>query len=462
MIFRARTNLRLGLALLLALAAPIGALAHGGHVGPTQIVTQAVGPYELSITIEVPQGAPAPLYLSVAPQQAMDGATITLRVAPRGQSFANAPAAELPTLPPQPLYSAQLAVDRIGDWELEVQVVGGRGGGVARIPFSIVIPPLSITNILLLATIIGLILVMILNVALADIARVRQRTLPSWLNRLFGHTIFACVLVAAVLGVQHLLESVQSAQAALSGVTAGRPHANATLHIEPAEPLAGQPLMLGVDLSDGSTGLPVDDLIPHHEALLHLVVIDADGVFFAHLHPPRLAPGRFAIGLTPDRPGRYTAYIEVERRDSGVQIIARDFQVRGTSASPAIPASGLGARDVGDLQVMVASSLAPLRAGYQATLTFSFSQGGAQVTDMQPWLGMAGHLIARSADGAIYSHVHAAEPAPPPNLLASAMRYGPNIRFAYTFPQPGRYQFWGQFRHAGAIVTVPLLVEVEP
>jgi hypothetical protein len=42
------------------------------------------------------------------------------------------------------------------------------------------------------------------------------------------------------------------------------------------------------------------------------------------------------------------------------------------------------------------------------------------------------------------------------------MHYGPNIRFAYTFPQPGRYQLWGQFRHAGAIVTVPLLVEVEP
>jgi len=43
-----------------------------------------------------------------------------------------------------------------------------------------------------------------------------------------------------------------------------------------------------------------------------------------------------------------------------------------------------------------------------------------------------------------------------------AMRYGPDIRFAYTFPQPGRYQLWGQFRRADAIVTVPLLVEVEP
>src|SRR5690349_17787861 len=128
----ARINLRPFMALLLALAAPAVALAHGGHVGPTQIVTQAIGPYELSIAIELPQSAPAPLYLVVAPQQDMGGATITLRAAPRGQSFASAPVAELRTLPPQPLYNTQLAVDRVGDWELEVQVAGGRGGGVAR------------------------------------------------------------------------------------------------------------------------------------------------------------------------------------------------------------------------------------------------------------------------------------------------------------------------------------------
>ena len=100
---RTRINLRLALALVLALIVPASALAHGGHVGPTQVITQAIGPYELSITIEVPQGAPAPLYLIVTPQQDMGGATITLRTAPRGQSFASAPASQLQTIPPQPL-----------------------------------------------------------------------------------------------------------------------------------------------------------------------------------------------------------------------------------------------------------------------------------------------------------------------------------------------------------------------
>ena len=39
--------------------------------------------------------------------------------------------------------------------------------------------------------------------------------------------------------------------------------------------------------------------------------------------------------------------------------------------------------------------------------------------------------------------------------------YGPAIQFVYTFPQPGRYQLWGQFKRNGAIVTVPVSVEVE-
>src|SRR4051812_35514370 len=34
--------------------------------------------------------------------------------------------------------------------------------------------------------------------------------------------------------------------------------------------------------------------------------------------------------------------------------------------------------------------------------------------------------------------------------------------FVYTFPRLGRYQLWGQFKHAGEIVTVPLTVDVVP
>ena len=221
-------------------------------------------------------------------------------------------------------------------------------------------------------------------------------------------------------------------------------------------------MTLTLDLSDGSTGLPVEDIIPHHEALIHLVVISADSGYFNHIHPARTAPGRYAIVLTPDRSGRYTAYAEIQRQDSGTQVIDRSFEVGGTASNPA-PASteGLGPRSVAGMQVDVTASVASFRAGKQATFTFSFSKDGKPVADLQPWLGMGGHMIARSADQTTFAHVHAVGPMAPSGILASGIVYGPDIRFVYTFPQPGRYQIWGQFKRAGQIVTVPLAVEVQ-
>ena len=93
-----RRNIRAFLSLLILLfgaGLPGLALAHGGHTGPSQTFTQDLGPYEVAITIEIPSGAPAPLYLNVAPQRDMGGATLRFRAAPRGQSFERAAEAQL-------------------------------------------------------------------------------------------------------------------------------------------------------------------------------------------------------------------------------------------------------------------------------------------------------------------------------------------------------------------------------
>ena len=83
------------LIMVLALAAPALALAHGGHAGPSQTFTQAIGPYELAITIEIPSAAPAPLYLDILPQSDIGGARLSFRTAPRGQSFDGTPVAQV-------------------------------------------------------------------------------------------------------------------------------------------------------------------------------------------------------------------------------------------------------------------------------------------------------------------------------------------------------------------------------
>jgi hypothetical protein len=461
---RATLALAIPILVVAVLFLPGRVLAHGGHTGPSQTFTQTVGPYELAITLELPSSAPSPLYIDVAPQEDVAGVTMRFRAVPRGQPFDGAPVAEIQGAGgPQGLYYTQLEVDRVGDWELEATTTGPRGGGAARIPFTLTAQPLPAGTIGLLVALGGLVVLMIASIILGVTAQRRGRPAPGWASWLLGQGMFACLIAAAILGVQQFGAAVQGAQAAAVDTAAlGRPHANMAVQTEPALPAAGQPFTLTLDLSDGSTGLPIDDLITHHDSLLHLVVISADGGFYTHSHPPSVRPGRFAIAVTPDRPGRYTAYAEIQRQDSGTQVIARDFEVGGDASAPAPQFAGLGERTAGDdLQVNVTSSAAPVRAGRQATFTFSFSKGGQPVNDLQPWLGMGGHMIARSADGQIFAHVHAVGPMAPGGVLNSGFVYGPDIQFVYTFPQPGSYQVWGQFRHNNQIVTVPLEVTVE-
>ena len=452
------------LMLMLALALPGLALAHGGHTGPAQTFTQDIGPYEIAITIEIPSGAPAPLYLNIAPQEDVGGVTMQFRAVPRGQPFAGAAIAEVQGLPgTQGIYYTELAIDRMGDWELEARASGPRGSGVARIPFTITANPMPAGSIGLFVALGGLVVAMIASIITSLVGQRRTKPLPGWLRWGIGQAMFACLIAAAIFGAQQFSSIIQNAQAASGTIptVVGRPHANLAIHTNPGTAQASQPMTLTLNLSDGSTGLPIDDLITHHDALVHLVVISADGGFYAHMHPPRSAPGQFDAALTPDRPGRYTAYVEIERLDSGIQVIARDFMVGGTTSVAPPTFQGMGERTVNGLQVHLTANNAQFKAGKQATFTFSFSQHGKPLDDLQPWLGMGGHLIARSDDGAIFGHIHALGPMAPAGLMATGTNYGPNLQFVYTFPQAGHYLLWGQFRRAEQIITVPFAVDVQ-
>src|SRR5215211_1126925 len=98
---------------LFMLLAPARALAHGSsHTGPTQTFTQAVGPYELTVMLELPSATPASLHLALTPAHDIGTVRITMRAVPRGQSFDGAPAAEIQTAPGlQGIYFADLSVD---------------------------------------------------------------------------------------------------------------------------------------------------------------------------------------------------------------------------------------------------------------------------------------------------------------------------------------------------------------
>jgi hypothetical protein len=118
------------------------------------------------------------------------------------------------------------------------------------------------------------------------------------------------------------------------------------LHTQEQPASAGQPVNLLLDVTDGTNGLPADDLVPDHDALMHLFVVSTDRGFFQHIHPARTASGRYLATFAPARPGVYTAYAEVLRTSTGPQVVARGFSVSG-------PATGPGSADMGDVSVAI-------------------------------------------------------------------------------------------------------------
>lgn len=454
--------------LLFAVAlTPSSALAHGGHgSASSQTFGQEIGPYDISVTVELPFAVPSTVYLATVVNQDIGELTITYRAAPRGQSFENGPSVVLVTDQGSSMvYYNDFPIDRAGPWEIEVTVDGPLGVASTRLPVTVVVAPWSWQSIALMITLAVMIVLLLVGITITALAQKRNQPMAPWLKSTISHLVFGGLVLLAVFGTQQFLLQRQEALAAegvaLPGESYGRPHVNVAMRSDPVEPLPNQPVQLVFNLNDGSSGLPVDDIVTHHDSLMHLLIISEDNGDFHHVHPARVAPGEYVVSFTPRQSGEYTAYVEVERQDSGTQLIPRRFVVGGDIHPAAPQYEGFTTRTFGDLEVAISSNQEAIRAGRQVTFSFDFSRNGQPELNVRPWLGMAGHLIARTADGAELAHVHAvAAMAPSEPILAASTIYGPRVQFAYTFPSTGEYTVWAQFKVHDEIITLPMAIQV--
>ena len=83
------------------------------------------------------------------------------------------------------------------------------------------------------------------------------------------------------------------------------------------------------------------------------------------------------------------------------------------------------------------------------------------MTDLQPYLAAAGHVVVMRADGQTFAHEHAdvRDADGDPVFALPGQEFGPDLDVHADFPAPGLYQMWGQFRLAsGRVITVPFTV----
>ncbi|TKJ28883.1 hypothetical protein [Blastococcus sp. CCUG 61487] len=202
---------------------------------------------------------------------------------------------------------------------------------------------------------------------------------------------------------------------------------------------------------EGPDGHAVTDFAVRHEEDLHLIAVRRDLTGYQHVHPEMDADGvwRVPLELTP---GSWRVFADFAASADGEdRVLGADLAVAGDHAPQPLPAPAAVAEVDGYTVVLDGE----LTAGEETELRFGISRDGAPVTDLQPYLGASGHLVALRQGDLGYLHVH---PTDPPGGAAPAP--GPNIGFATTAPSAGTYRLFLDFKHGDIVRTAAFTVTV--
>jgi hypothetical protein len=192
----------------------------------------------------------------------------------------------------------------------------------------------------------------------------------------------------------------------------------------------------------GPDGHPVTDFTRKHTEDLHLIVVRRDLTAFQHVHPVRGAAGTWTVPLDLSRPGTYRVLADSAPGTLGEPVtLGTDLAVAGTFTPAPLPAAAR-LSSVDGYTVRLDGT--PL-AGRETELAFTVERGGHPVTDLQPYLGAAGHLVSLRAGDLAYLHTHAV---------------GDDLGFATTFPTAGTYRLFLDFRHGDRVRTAAFTVQV--
>jgi hypothetical protein len=192
-------------------------------------------------------------------------------------------------------------------------------------------------------------------------------------------------------------------------------------------------------------GRPVTSFVTEHERDMHLIVVRRDLSGFQHLHPAMAADGTWTTGL--------------RLPDAGVWRVFADFATEQGSATLGVDVFAAGWFDLVGLPEPATTATADgyqvtlepagLAGGQTGSLTFRVARDGQPVTDLEPYLGARGHLVALREGDLAFLHVH-------PTDAATA---GASIGFGAELPSAGRYRLYLQFQH-GQVHTAAFTLEV--
>ncbi len=467
--------------LLLLLSGTIAARAHVGSKDVFQTVN--AGPYTLYVTVRPPNVIPGVAAVEVR----SSGAPVRmLSVTPlpvTGEASKHPPAADVmqASSTDPAFFTGAVWMMASGAWQVRFDIEGASGHQQATVPVLAV--PVSTLHMQrgMGVTLALLGLFLIISMAGVVAASVREARLapgveptPSLRRRGWIATAASLAVMAAFVLLGGKWWNVEAAD-----------YAENIYRPQPLKAsLVGNQLVLRTAVVPSEYTRRVrhnDDYLLDHGKVMHLYAIREPGMDAAfHLHPALTGAGEFRETLPAMPAGHYQLYGDVVHRSGFPETLLATVDIpagmgggaldaEDASALPApLSAGELGAGyTLPDGYTMVWERPETITAGTAYTFHFRLlDPAGHPATEMQPYLGMAGHAAFVKTDGSVFAHTHPEGSAPMQDvMLANASLDGPaamegmngpvssEVGFPYGFPSPGRYRIFIQMKHAGTVET---------
>jgi hypothetical protein len=198
----------------------------------------------------------------------------------------------------------------------------------------------------------------------------------------------------------------------------------------------------------GPDGAPVTAYEVEHEKQLHLIAVRRDFTGFQHVHPELSPDGTWSTDLDLT-PGQWRLFADFKATGADALTLGADLAVAGAYH----PTEQTGETRTAQVDGYTVTLDGDLSAGADAKLTLAVERNGAPVTDLEPYLGAYGHLVALRSGDLAYLHVHP-DGAPGDGTT----KPGPDVVFYAAVPSAGIYHLYLDFKHRGVVRTAAFTV----
>ena len=209
----------------------------------------------------------------------------------------------------------------------------------------------------------------------------------------------------------------------------------------------------------GQPILPTD-LREVHTKKIHLLIVDRSLSDYHHEHPePGGTLGEYIFSFTPQKPGPYRVWVDVQPYLTGIQEYAPAEIIAPTTGEALTDTAENLTASVGELRYKLSFGAQAIKASESVTGKLRITrEGGTPVTELEPVMGAFAHLVAFHVDGKTVLHIH---PKGTRQLIPTD-RGGSELEFQFYSPKPGFFRLFAQTQIAGEQKFAPFGLVVQP